>query len=97
MIFKSREQVNMKLTGVLAALVDNEAVAKEIAFHITDWKENLVDLVEIYDLEERLSNEQIEQIIIRFLAHVPNHVAAAKKLIGLGPVEDVFDVGATRE
>jgi hypothetical protein len=27
------------------------------------------------------------------LAHVPNHVAAAKKLVGLGPMEDAFEVG----
>jgi hypothetical protein len=40
-----------------------------------------------------LSNDQIVDIVIRFLAHVPNHVAAAKKLVGLGPMEDIFEVG----
>ena len=29
----------------------------------------------------------------RFLAYVPNHVAAAQKIVGLGPMKDIFEVG----
>ena len=31
------------------------------------------------------------------LAHVPDHVAAAKKLAGVGPIEDIFGVGVLIE
>ncbi len=95
-MFITNEQIRNRLTIVLADTLD-EAVAKEIAFHLTDWKEDLDGFVEIYEREEFLSDEQISKIIFRFLAHVPNHVAAAKKLIGLGPIEDVFDVNVLKE
>lgn len=64
---------------------------------MTDWKENLEDFVRLYEQPERLSDEEIQHIILVFLAHVPNHVAAAKKLLGLGPIEDVFNVGVLVE
>jgi hypothetical protein len=64
---------------------------------MTDWKEKLLELVHLYDSVGELSNDEIQDVIIRFLAHAPNHIAAAKKLIGLGPIEDVFDVGVLRE
>ena len=85
---------------IAAAFVANQLkpdVAKHIAFHMTDWKEDLEELVELYERVEQLSDEQIRKVVIGFLAHVPNHVAAAKKLIGLGPIEDIFEVGVLRE
>ena len=42
-------------------------------------------------------DEEVRASIIQFLTHVPNHLAAAKKLIGLGPIEDVFGVGVDKE
>jgi hypothetical protein len=74
-----------------------EDVVRDIAFHMTDWTQDLNDLTRLYERQQDLSDEQIRQTIIRFLAHVPNHVAAAKKLIGLGPIEDVFGVGVLEE
>ena len=63
----------------------------------TDWKEDLDEISRLYNDAERLSDDEIQDIIIKFLAHVPNHVAAAKKLVGLGPIEDVFKVGVLEE
>ncbi len=79
-------------TALVADGIDAER-ATEISFHLTDWYTDLVDLHKLLDEIDQYSDEQIGHILMRFLAHVPNHVAAAKKLIGLGPIEDVFGVG----
>ena len=46
---------------------------------------------------ERLSPVEINKLLIRFLAHVPNHIAAASKLLTGFPVTDVFGVGSTTD
>ncbi len=71
----------------------SEQNANEIAFHITDWQSDLESLIRIYDESNTLSDEEVSSILHQFLAHVPNHLAAAMKLIGYGPIEDVFEVG----
>ena len=72
-------------------------IAREIAFHMTDWDHNVDDLVRLYERPESFSDDEILSTVIQFLAHVPNHVAAAKKLAGIGPIEDVFKVGVLVE
>ena len=72
-------------------------IAREVAFHMTDWDHNVDDLVKLYEHPEAFNDDEILSIVIQFLAHVPNHVAAAKKLAGLGPIEDVFEVGVFEE
>ena len=94
---RSRERVKERIAAAFAANELEPGVVEDIAFHMTDWKENLEELVELYEKVERLSDEQIRKIVIGFLAHVPNHVAAAKKLVGLGPIEAVFEIGVLEE
>ena len=72
-------------------------VANDIAFHMTDLEDDLNQILKLYQESEQLKDEEIRRIIIKFLAHVPNHVAAAKKLAGLGPIEDIFNVGVLVE
>ena len=60
---------------------------------MTDWDHNLGDLVALYQNPEQYSDEEVLAAVIIFLIHVPNHVVAAKKIGGLGPIEDVFEVG----
>lgn len=93
----SRELVKQRIAAAFAANELESSVVEDIAFHMTDWKENLEELVGLYDNVERLSDEQIRKIVIGFLAHAANHVAAAKKLVGLGPIEDIFKVGVLEE
>ena len=64
---------------------------------LTDWDSDLDELIALYENRDAFTNDQIVDIVIRFLAHVPNHVAAAKKLVGLGPMEDAFEVGVLVE
>jgi hypothetical protein len=47
-------------------------------------------LVSLYENPESLDDEEIRMLLLVFLSHVPNHVAAARKLIGVGPIEDKF-------
>lgn len=85
---------------IRAALIDLEIpsqIAEDIAFHMTDWEEDLHTITELYQREAELSNDEVQNMVMDFLIHVPNHVAAAKKLIGLGPIEDVFKVGVLEE
>ena len=94
---ESRERVKVRIAEAFAEFELAPEVVEDIAFHMTDWKENLLELVHLYDSPGKLSNDQIQDIVIKFLAHVPNHLAAAKKLVGLGPIEDIFQVGVLRE
>jgi hypothetical protein len=78
---------------IVAALADFElpaGAAEDIAFHMTDWKDDLDRLVSLYENPESLDDEEIRMLLLVFLSHVPNHVAAARKLIGVGPIEDKF-------
>jgi hypothetical protein len=94
---QSREDVKNRIAAAFSEFELEPQAVEDIAFHMTDWKENLEEIVRLYEQPERLSDEQVQHIILVFLAHVPNHVAAAKKLVGLGPIEDVFEVGVLEE
>ncbi len=94
---QSRERLKERIAAAFAANELERRVVEDIAFHMTDWKEDLEELIELYEKVDQLSNKQIRKIVIGFLAHVPNHLAAAKKLVGLGPIEDIFEVGVLEE
>ncbi len=95
MNYRSKEKVHADIARVLHDSIIDQKVASEIAFHMTDWKSDLERLVMIYDKNSRLTDKETSNILHQFLAHVPNHLAAAMKLIGYGPVEDIFEVGIT--
>jgi hypothetical protein len=85
---------------VAEALIESglePAKANEISFHLTDWLDDFHELQALYTNIDTVSHEQLLSTITKFLAHVPDHLAAAKKLVGLGPVEDIFGVGALDE
>ena len=94
---KNVEKLRDRIAKAFTDSMGQPEAAREVAFHVTDWAENVDDLVRVYEQAESMSDEEIRKIIIQLLAHVPNHLAAAKKLIGLGPIEDVFSVGVHEE
>jgi hypothetical protein len=94
---RNTEKLKGRIAQAFASSMGEPEVALEIAFHMTDWDHNVDDLVKLYEQPESFSDDEILSIIIQFLAHVPNHVAAAKKLAGIGPIEDVFKVGVLVE
>ncbi len=60
---------------------------------MTDWLSDVRGLFATYSEIEQLSDDQIQAVVYKFLAHVPPHLNAAFKLCGFGKVEDVFKVG----
>jgi len=70
----------------------SDETAADVAFHLTDWASDAAFLTAILIFPERFSPEEIRQGITNFLAHVPDHVAAAAHLDGW-EVRDVFEVG----
>jgi hypothetical protein len=94
---KSAEQVHSEIAAAVQNSLVSEQAANEIAFHMTDWKDDLQRLLKLYDEDQSVAKEEIDKIVFGFLAHVTNHLAAATKLIGLGPIKDVFEVGILEE
>jgi hypothetical protein len=91
---KNAQKLSAKIAEAFATSMEStREAAKDIGFHMTDWDSDVDELIALYEDPDAFSNDQIVDIVIRFLAHVPNHVAAAKKLVGLGPMEDIFEVG----
>lgn len=69
----------------------SEKDSDDISFHMTDWLQDIDDLQRVYSNIDKLSNNEITSFIYKFVAHVPNHLNAAMKLTGIGPVADVFE------
>ena len=67
---------------------------REIAFHMTDWLEELEGWTAFCSSPDGFDSDAITKLLTGFLVHVPNHVAAASKLMTGIPVSDIFDVGA---
>jgi hypothetical protein len=68
------------------------SLSKDIAFHLTDWKEDAAFLVAVYLFPERFTPEEIATGVGSLLIHAPNHMAAAATLAGY-PIQDVFEIG----
>ena len=66
----------------------------DIAFHMTDWLRDLESFHQFCSSPSAYTPEQIQCVLYDFLCHVPNHVAAAAKLLADHPVSDIFEVGA---
>lgn len=73
----------------------SQGTAREVAFHMTDWLDDLSTFYDFCAAPKRLSDKKVNTMLLAFLCHVPNHVAAAAKLYADMPVTDIFDVGAT--
>ena len=71
--------------------------ASDFAFHMVDWADDLVELMEIYSHPEDRTDDQISDSLHRILVHIPNHIAAAGKILTDLPVRDIFEVGALNE
>lgn len=90
---KTANEVSEAIARAVRDSLIDEKSAKEIGFHMTDWKHDLELVLRLYEEGQELSSEEISATVHQFLAHVPNHIAAARKLIGYGPIEDIFGVG----
>jgi hypothetical protein len=66
--------------------------AQDIAFHLTDWTSDAAFLVALSLRPDVFTKSEIEQGLMLFLVHAPNHIAAAAKLSD-NPIQDVFKLG----
>lgn len=71
-------------------------IAQQVAFHMTDWLDDLRRYAKFCEAPEDFEPEEVNKLLLAFLVHVPNHVAAAAKLYAEYPVSDIFEVGATK-
>jgi len=72
-------------------------VARDVAFHMTDWLDDLARYSQFCANSDKMTNEQVNELLLAFLIHVPKNLAVASKLYTEIPVIDVFGVGATCE
>ena len=87
--------IRQRIASVAESELELEPVAaRDVAFHMTDWLNDLSAFVAFCGAPESHSAEQINEILLAFLQHVPNHIAAAAKLYADYPVSDIFGVGA---
>lgn len=91
------EEIREKILKSLSASNHTDLSVDEIAFHMTDWVDDFAGLAAFYENPEKYSEEQVSALLMKYLIHVPAHVAAASKLFLDVPVTDVFDVGAVSE
>jgi hypothetical protein len=69
--------------------------ARDVAFHMTDWLDDLQRYVKFCENPDSYSPEEVDELLLALLGHVPNHIAAAAKLYADMPVSDIFAVGST--
>ena len=93
-LMKLRESIERALIN--KGYIPDEKL-QAIVFHLTDWIDDLSTFNQIIGDPDAFDGDEIHQILVRFLTHVPNHLAAASKLFLGIPVTDVFDVGAISE
>lgn len=72
-----------------------KAKADEAAIHLGDW---IIDLHELNRLfaSKRWNPAHAQKVLMGFVAHVPNHLAAAHRIMYDDPLTDVFEIGATK-
>lgn len=92
-IFEKEIKIQQRISKAFEEFAENQTIAHDIGFHMTDWLGDIKDLLEVYSNIENLSDDEITGFVYKFLAHVPNHLNAAHKLTGLGKLDDVFNVG----
>lgn len=89
--------INQINTAIIKALSGRDYAPDErridIAFHMTDWLNDLEAWREFCQDPASLKPEAVEELLMGFLIHVPAHIAAARKLMLGFAMEDVFQVG----
>ena len=93
----NQEKIKRALSVVLQDMDLNPEQVDDVIFHMTDWLEDLYNWSEFCANPNEYSPEELQKMLIKFLSHVPAHVAAACKLVTSLPVSDVFGIGATSE
>lgn len=90
-----KNKIKESISKALKDLDMQQDVIDDAVFHMTDWLTDLREWHSFCEKPDSLSANELQDLLMKFLVHVPAHVAAAGKLITGLPVEDIFEVGAT--
>ena len=96
MFDEAKVRARIEQTALAEAELDAEA-ARDAAFHMTDWLHDLSAYVAFCRNPDSYTTQEVDKLLIAFLVHAPNHLAAAAKLYADFPVSDIFNVGAISE
>jgi hypothetical protein len=76
--------VNSRITSVLTDGNPSDPELKtkdEAGFHLIDWQADAAFIVALSLFPEKFTDEEIDEGIISFLQHVPEHVVRAAQLL----------------
>lgn len=90
-------KIEESLVKAFKSLELDNRVIDDAVFHMTDWLNDLKEWNKFCENPDSLSSEELSDLVMDFLVHVPSHVAAASKLVTGLPVTDIFGIGATSE
>ena len=77
------------LQSAVARTFDLADESLDVAFHLSDWREDAAALLAISLAPDHFTAEEIEECLMAFLLHAPNHILAAASLTGYA-ASDVF-------
>lgn len=98
MTFAEEEALRDRLHAAIARATDlPDSVAKDVAFHMADWLDDLRNFASYCDGTSEPTDEEFADMLMGFLIHVPNHLNAAAKLFADCVVRDVFELGIFEE
>ena len=90
---RRHQKFNLELIRVLVGDGFSRRKAREISFHMLDWRRELEALHALYQDIEKKNDVQILSTVRSFLSHAPHHLNAAKFLYGFGAPSDLFQLG----
>lgn len=79
------------MDAITDALSDEYGVEKaaDIAFHMADWNGDAAFVVALHLFPERFTPDEINDGLLGFLVHAPNHIVEACRLTGTS-VREIF-------
>jgi len=80
------------LQAAVARTFELTDASLDVAFHLSDWREDAAALLAISLAPDHFTPEEIDECLMVFLLHAPNHVLAAANLAGY-PASDIFKTG----
>lgn len=96
---KWEDQVNPmldRIKGVAKQQGLSDQQSFDAAFHMLDWLDDLRAFSAFCENPDAYTDEQLHAMLMGFLIHVPNHVAAAAKIYADQPVSDIFKIDVFR-
>lgn len=95
---KKHKELAPPITAKIAAALRHgqflsASEADEAAFHLTDWMTELADLNALF-AKTKWNPKLARSVLMAFVVHVPEHLAAAHRIIMQQPVTDTFLPGA---